>query len=547
MAENNIKYLSMDEIKGIELNILKYVHTFCENNGIKYFVNYGTLIGAIRHEGFIPWDDDIDIMMDRENYNKFIELFSNNDNSNYKIISHKIDECYCNNFIKVYDSKTVMLNNRNYKSYDAGVSIDIFPYDTFDSMSVVRKTYFWESLKLLSISKFENIQYGDSIVKDFVRRIFWLLLKPVPVKFFTKKIDKLINKYSKRDGKYYGLLASKFKYRDIFNRNIFEELIKIKFEDTYVYAPKEYDRILKQYYKNYMIIPDKNNQNYPHKITAYYRENIKETFERHMSTDELKLYQLNILKYIDSICKKYNIRYFLNYGSLLGAIRHNGFIPWDDDIDISMYREDYIRFQQVMANEDNKRYSILSKDNSDWYFQNFLVVVDKNTIIKDHIKKNKNDSHVFVDVFPVDKFEDPNFVEKAHIMSTLKHICSVKRKCIVYKDNIIKDICRSIVWGCLRFVNPRFFTKRIDNLLKKYENLNGQYEGAVGINKDKFKEIFPKGTFNDLMIHKFEDSEFPIPVNYDLILKQLYGNYMEFPSIEEREKNSHNLDAYIIK
>ena len=130
-----------------------------------------------------------------------------------------------------------------------------------------------------------------------------------------------------------------------------------------------------------------------------------------LTVDELKNYELNILKFIDYVCKKYDIKYFVNYGTLLGSVRHKGFIPWDDDIDISMYREDYERFQKAVIEEDNERYGILSKDNSEWYFQNFFVVIDKYTLLEDNVKRNRRDSNIFVDVFPIDRFNDLNFVK----------------------------------------------------------------------------------------------------------------------------------------
>ena len=169
-----IKYLSMDEIKLIELEILQYIHDFCVKNDIKYFINYGTLIGAVRHKGFIPWDDDIDICMFRKDYEKFIDLFSKDDGI-YKILSLETDDKYYNNFMKVINSKTKIEDERNYKTYDLGIFVDIFPIDSFDDLKLVEKTYKLESFKLLSFSKKENIQYGDSKLKDFVRLFFWAM------------------------------------------------------------------------------------------------------------------------------------------------------------------------------------------------------------------------------------------------------------------------------------------------------------------------------------------------------------------------------------
>ena len=121
-----MKKLTLDEVKKIQLEILAYIDSFCKKNNISYFINYGTLLGAVRHKGFIPWDDDIDISMDREHYNMFIEKF-NQDSSKYKILSLDTDKAYFNNFIKVVDTTTKIVDNRNYKTFSCGVCFDIFP------------------------------------------------------------------------------------------------------------------------------------------------------------------------------------------------------------------------------------------------------------------------------------------------------------------------------------------------------------------------------------------------------------------------------------
>lgn len=126
-----MKKLTLDEVKKIQLEILAYIDSFCKKNNISYFINYGTLLGAVRHKGFIPWDDDIDISMDREHYNMFIEKF-NQDSSKYKILSLDTDKTYFNNFIKVVDTTTKIVDNRNYKTFSCGVFVDIFPMDKFN-------------------------------------------------------------------------------------------------------------------------------------------------------------------------------------------------------------------------------------------------------------------------------------------------------------------------------------------------------------------------------------------------------------------------------
>ncbi|ORJ29921.1 2-C-methyl-D-erythritol 4-phosphate cytidylyltransferase [Streptococcus oralis subsp. tigurinus] len=263
-----MRKLSIEEAKKIELDILDFIDSFCKEHGINYCINYGTLIGAIRHKGFIPWDDDIDLSMTRENYEKFIQLFSEKQ-SRYKLLSLETDDQYFNNFIKIVDPTTKIIDTRNTKTYGSGVFIDIFPMDTFNDTKVVDICYKLESFKLLSFSKHKNIVYGDSKLKDLIRTLFWLLLRPVSPRFFANQIEKQIQKYRVENGKYIAFIPSKAKEKEIFPRDMFDELIETPFEHLVLPAPKHFDAVLKQFYDDYMTVPPKEKQIYIHEFEAY--------------------------------------------------------------------------------------------------------------------------------------------------------------------------------------------------------------------------------------------------------------------------------------
>lgn len=266
-----MKNISIKESKKIQIEILIHVDSLCKKNNIKYFIDYGTLLGAVRHEGFIPWDDDIDISMPRKDYNKFIKLFKQT-NSKYKLLSLETDDKYYNNFIKIFDSSTKIIDNRNYKTYESGIFIDIFPMDTFNDKAVINKCYNLESFKLLSFSKRKNINYQDSKIKDLIRSTVWLLLKPISPRLFAKKIEISIKKYQDDDGQYIAFIPSKLKEKEIFKTNLFEELIELKFENLLLPAPKEYHKILTQYYGDYLKLPPKEQQVNIHEYSAYILE-----------------------------------------------------------------------------------------------------------------------------------------------------------------------------------------------------------------------------------------------------------------------------------
>ena len=263
-----MRKLNIEEAKKLELDILDFIDSFCKEHGINYCINDGTLIGAIRHKGFIPWDDDIDLSMTRENYEKFIQLFSEKQ-SRYKLLSLETDDQYFNNFIKIVDPTTKIIDTRNTKTYDSGVFIDIFPMDTFNDTKVVDICYKLESFKLLSFSKHKNIVYGDSKLKDLIRTLFWLLLRPVSPRFFANQIEKQIQKYRVENGKYIAFIPSKAKKKEIFPRDMFDELIETPFEHLVLPAPKHFDTVLKQFYDDYMTVPPKEKQIYIHEFEAY--------------------------------------------------------------------------------------------------------------------------------------------------------------------------------------------------------------------------------------------------------------------------------------
>ena len=131
-----MRQISADELKEIQLNLLNNIDHFCKSNGIQYFLAYGTLIGAIRHDGFIPWDDDIDIAMPRPDYDRFIKKF-NAYSKDYQVEDYSITDNYPTPFAKVIDTRTEMRMTL-YNQRSSGVYIDVFPIDGIGNANQIK-------------------------------------------------------------------------------------------------------------------------------------------------------------------------------------------------------------------------------------------------------------------------------------------------------------------------------------------------------------------------------------------------------------------------
>ena len=196
MGSNGIKYLSLPEIRKVQLNLIDYLQKKCEENNLHYSLCYGSLIGAIRHNGFIPWDDDMDIVMPRPDYEKLIDIV-NSQNDTIKIFDCRTKKDYYHPYAKIIDTTTLVDEGQSRKIKDYGIYIDIFPEEGLPNDEKQRNLYWKKINRLRLLSSYVNAKKikNETFFKALVRRCFYTLFSITHKNIIAKKLNKFALKY----------------------------------------------------------------------------------------------------------------------------------------------------------------------------------------------------------------------------------------------------------------------------------------------------------------------------------------------------------------
>lgn len=253
-----------------------------------------------------------------------------------------------------------------------------------------------------------------------------------------------------------------------------------------------------------------------------------------------QLLMLKILKEVHKICEENNIKYFLSDGTLIGAIRHQGFIPWDDDLDIGMLREDYEKFCKIAPQILSENFILQNFQTDKGYGLQFGKVILKNTVWIEKVAKNTNRqwSGIYIDIFPYD-----NITENKKMQKLINRLYIFIQGLILIKFKYINISNYESMAKKLKYVLKKIYlctiSKKLliyirDSICKRYLNKSNTLVTKYGGNF--YKNQNPYNFYKDLTLQTFEDTSFYIPKNYDKILKNLYGNYMEIPPIEKQRQ-----------
>lgn len=264
--------IEIEELKRIQLEILIQVRDFCDKNKLMYFLAYGTLLGAVRHKGYIPWDDDIDIMMPRKDYEIFINSFNGNV-SNMKVAAPELDKNYYAPYANVFDLRTSL--NEPYLHHrinNMGVKIDLFPIDSVPDdhekyLKLCKRTKLLNSLRGIKVSR---LSYYSGITKIKLV-IMKLACSLIPFHYIHNLIMLNGQAYNQKETNFVDITVFMTIINRRFPKDVINNFTEVEFEGLKFKAPKDYDKCLKSLFGDYMKLPPVEKRIALHNFTASWK------------------------------------------------------------------------------------------------------------------------------------------------------------------------------------------------------------------------------------------------------------------------------------
>lgn len=262
---------------------------------------------------------------------------------------------------------------------------------------------------------------------------------------------------------------------------------------------------------------------------------------KHLTLDEVKNLQLQILLKFAKFCEENNLTYCLAYGTLLGAIRHNGFIPWDDDIDVLMPRPDYERFLEMTRTLSvGENLVVHNCDRTQFFNAPFTKLVDDRTDGHEAFLDKRLNTGVWIDIFPLDGMpESPSEQQKyLTMLSKKRQLLELSSRPLTFTWNPLKLAKRTFIYLYYHRYNFKTLAIELNNIAKN----TYKYEDSQLVGNACFfggsKNALPKSVYSEVILKSFENHEFNVPAKYDLVLTQCYGDYMT-PPPPHKQVNLH--------
>lgn len=539
-----------EAIKKIVLETTLDVVAICEELGIPYMLGGGSALGAVRHQGFIPWDDDIDLNIPRKYIDRLLDEVESRYPDKYYVEAPLRTPGYLSSFIQIHRRGTVFQEYLVQKEEDCGVKIDIFVIENTYNNPIRRK---WHGLQvqaglfLLSCyrmfawrKEFMALASQDKGARRAMR-VKQCIGAPFAIapQFLYRRVQHVMLKCKDHQSKYITIPSGRMHFfGELYERETFMKTCEMLFEGNMLKVTKDYDAYLTRLYGNYMEIPPEEKREhhviYQLKLLGEY------TPPRKLSKRETQELLLEMLDVFASYCEKHDLRYYLVGGTLLGAVRHKGFIPWDDDIDVGMPRRDYNRFLELVKKEPVAPYMVAVSGEDGTLGNPYCELIHTGTRLErgssTYIRRKCQMLHLFIDIFPQDGWPEnqSDAVRLSRKMKWYRYLIQCGRSKIGKGTSWKRTLAKTPMVLLMRIVGYKRIIDKMNRIAGTYDYDHSRYVGAVtyglyGVGERCLREDVV--AFTKVV---FEGHEYVAPGCWDQYLTQIYGNYRELPPEEKR-------------
>lgn len=268
-----MRTIELKEMKERLVEMTAYLDKLCDENGLTLFMSGGTLLGAVRHKGFIPWDDDVDMYMSRPDYDKLIEIFrKEGNNGRYKLLCHELEKDYGYMFAKLVDTNTVLIERNADCGVEMGLYVDVFPIDGLgnsikDAKKIMKRL---RPYRYMNISLSLNPWGSKNFIKDFAYAVIRIAAKMLGKEKIHQKMSDIVHETSYDDSTYVGEIIDYLQDKRIMLKSeMYESYELMEFENIKLKAPKNWDKWLTQFYGDYMTLPPEEERVLKHGFKLY--------------------------------------------------------------------------------------------------------------------------------------------------------------------------------------------------------------------------------------------------------------------------------------
>ena len=546
-------------IKEVILESALDVIGLCEELGIPYMLGGGSALGAVRHHGFIPWDDDLDLNVPRTYIDRLLDALKERYGEKYEIEVPLKTEGYWSSFIQVHRKGTVFREYLSQNPQNCGIKIDIFVIEnTFDS----RIRRWWHGLRvdggLFLLSCYRMFAWrkeylalaGDDASARRTMRVKQVLGAPIALapRFFYRRVQRCMQS-CKNDQSRYVVIPSgrKHFFGELYERENFMPVKELAFEGHMLAVTADYDTYLSRLYGDYMTLPPEGQREqhvlYELKLPGEMAE------ARLLDKRETQQILLDMLDAFVKYCENHGLRYYLVGGTLLGAVRHRGFIPWDDDIDVGMPRPDYERFLELVETEPvaphlraiSSRAGTLSNP----YCELLHMGTELERDTSKYIREECQILHLFIDIFPQDGWPESQRAARrlARSMKWNRYLVQCGRAKLGRGASAFRMLAKAPAVLVMRLVGYRRILRHIERVATRLDYDASRYVGAITYGIYGPGERCLRSEVVDFQTVEFEGRQLRAPGCWDAYLHQIYGDYMILPPEEKRK--DHRLRVWL--